>query len=399
MFLAENRRSRRFCSLVGKEPWLADEHAPDEPVAGERDADAILDRCTRSLAHGPTIPLSETLEAIAEEARAGERADRYGGGSLIEDFEREIAGLLGKESAAFMPSGTMAQQCALRVWADRTANRAIGLHPTSHLVEHEEDGYSALHGLQRVVVGAPHAVMTPEDVDTCPLRLGALVIELPHREIGGLLPSWDDLVTMTTIARERGFKLHMDGARLWESAPAYGRELAEIAGLFDTVYVSMYKMLGGIAGAVLSGPADVITEAKSWRHRHGGTLVTMAPMVLSARKGLRETLPRIPAYLERAREVAAELAAIDGMHVVPTPPHTPMMHLFIPADGDALWRAALDIAEEQGVRLIHRPSPTVIPGLVKIEITIREGASAFAPGEVQSLFEDLLERARRAPGA
>jgi threonine aldolase len=359
----------------------------------ERDADAILARCTRALSREPSIPLRSTLQAIVDEATDEDVADRYGDGALISDFEHEIAALVGKESAAFMPSGTMAQQAALRVWADRTSNRNVGLHPTSHLVEHEEDGYSALHGLHRVVVGASHTVTTPEDVDKVPIRLGSLVIELPHREIGGQLPPWDDLVAMVDIARSRGARLHMDGARLWDSAPYYQRDLSEIAGLFDSVYLSMYKILGGIAGAVLAGPAEMITEAKSWRHRHGGTLVTMAPMVLAARKGLRETLPRIPAYLQRAREVAVELATIEGVHVVPNPPHTPMMHVFLPASGDALWEAALDIAEERSVRLIHRPAPTVIPTLVKIEISVKEGAFAFEPGEVSALFSELLERA------
>ena len=73
--------------------------------------------------------------------------------------------------------------------------------------------------------------------------------------IGGALPAWDDLVAMVAWAREQHMITHMDGARLWESQPFYGRDYAAIAALFDTVYVSFYKILGGICGAMLLGPA------------------------------------------------------------------------------------------------------------------------------------------------
>ena len=102
--------------------------------------------------------------------------------------------------------------------------------------------------------------------------LAALVIELPQREIGGRLPSWDDLVAQVEHARSRGAAVHLDGARIWEAGPFYGRPLAEIAALFDSVYVSFYKGLGGLAGSMLLGEDDVITEARAWRQRHGGTL-------------------------------------------------------------------------------------------------------------------------------
>ena len=80
--------------------------------------------------------------------------------------------------------------------------------------------------------------------------------ELPQRDIGGLLPAWDDLREQVVAARERGAATHLDGARLWEAQPFYGRPHAEIAGLFDSVYVSLYKGLQGVRGAVLAADAD-----------------------------------------------------------------------------------------------------------------------------------------------
>ena len=93
---------------------------------------------------------------------------------------------------------------------------------------------------------------------------------MPQREIGGQLPSWSDLEAQVAWARDRGVAVHMDGARLWESGPFYERSYAEIAALFDSVYVSFYKGIGAIAGAALSGPAPFIGEARLWQRRSGG---------------------------------------------------------------------------------------------------------------------------------
>src|SRR6185436_5025530 len=145
--------------------------------------------------------------------------------------------LLGKEAAVFMPSGTMAQQIALRIWADRKGPRRVAFHPLCHLELHEHKGYQLLHGLHGVLVGSPHQLMTLADLEAVAEPLAALLVELPQRGIGGQLPPWDDLTRMLESARGRGAAIHLDGARLWETAPFYRRSYAEIAGLFDSVYV------------------------------------------------------------------------------------------------------------------------------------------------------------------
>ncbi|HLI07996.1 MAG TPA: beta-eliminating lyase-related protein [Ktedonobacteraceae bacterium] len=127
-------------------------------------------------------------------------------------------------------------------------------HPTCHLEIHEQHGYQRLHHLPGILLGESQRLLTLEDVKKVAEPLAALLIELPQREIGGQLPAWEDLTALTDRARERGIVLHLDGARLWECQPFYGREYRKIAALFDTVYVSFYKILGGIAGAVLAAP-------------------------------------------------------------------------------------------------------------------------------------------------
>lgn len=203
-------------------------------------------------------------------------ADTYGQGVLIADFEHEIAQILGKEAAVFMPSGTMCQQIALRIWTERTGKPRVAFHPTCHLEIHEQQGYRELHHLHGVLVGLASRLMRLADLQAIAQPLAALLIELPQREIGGQLPTWDDLVALTSWAREQGIMLHMDGARLWQCLAFYQRDYHEIAALFGSVYVSFYKDLGGIAGAVLAGPPIIHRRsarlAATPRRQPGATL-------------------------------------------------------------------------------------------------------------------------------
>ncbi len=84
------------------------------------------------------------------------------------------------------------------------------------------------------------------------------------------MPAWNELREIAAIAQARGVKLHMDGARLWEAREAYApHSFADVCAHFDSVYVSFYKGIGALAGAMLLGPEDFIAEARVWRRRHG----------------------------------------------------------------------------------------------------------------------------------
>lgn len=358
----------------------------------ERDIDRIYNACTRFLTHHHRKSPRQVLSELAEFTPAEVSGDRYGQGELIAEFEQHIADLLGKEAAVFMPSGTMCQQIALRIWSERRGSPNVAFHPTSHLEIHEFSAHQRLHGLSSILLGSLYQLFTLADLKAVAEPLAALLIELPQREIGGQLPGWEELTAMTDWARERGIPLHLDGARLWESQPFYGRSYAEIAGLFDTVYVSFYKTLGGIAGAVLAGLADVIAEARVWQRRHGGNLVQLYPYVLSAQKGLQDHLERIPLYCQKAREVAATLAPFSQIEIVPDPPQTNMMHLYLRGDRDKLQHAALAIAQETGTWLFAGLAPTPLPNYSKFELTVGEATLDFSNGEIAGLFKSLFAR-------
>lgn len=350
-------------------------------------------QCERTLSGRPPQTLRAELLALAEGVGADERPDTYGEGALIEDFEREVAALLGKEAAVFMPSGTMAQQIALRIWSERTGRRTVAFHPTCHLELHERKGYELLHGLHGALIGDRDRLITLDDLRAMPEPLAALLLELPQREIGGQLPEWEALVAQTEWARSRGAAAHMDGARLWESAAYYGRDYAEIANLFDSVYVSFYKGIGAIAGAALAGSAEFIAEARIWQRRHGGNLIHLYPYVLSARAGLHERLPRFASYHESAVRIAAALSQVDGVIIKPNPPQTHMAHIYLAGEPEPLLEASAELAREQRVALFTWLRPAPIPGYAMFEMSIGDGAAAFTPDEVAGYFMRVIERA------
>ena len=123
-----------------------------------------------------------------------------------------------------------------------------------HLNRHEGEAYQRLHGLTGRPAGEVDRLMTIDDLTAIAEPAAALLIELPQRDLGGQQPDWEDLQAQVAWARDRGAAVHLDGARLWESAAGYDRPLAEIAALFDTVYVSFYKGIGALPAAAWRAP-------------------------------------------------------------------------------------------------------------------------------------------------
>ena len=347
-----------------------------------RAARALCDRWLRG--HGDRSAKEQLSELPTDIDR-----DTYGDGGVVEELEREVATLLAKPAAVFMPSGTMAQQIALRIHADHRARSVVAFHPTSHLELHEDKAYQRLHGLVGRAVGDPRQLLTVADLDGVAEPLAALLLELPQREIGGRLSPWDEVVAQCAWARARGAAVHLDGARLWDCQPHYERPLDEIAGLFDSVYVSFYKTLGGLGGCCLAGEEDVVAEARDWRRRHGGTLFGLWPYAASALAALRLRLPRIASYAAHARAIGDALRDLDGVEVVPDPPVTPMMHIRLRTTAERFTAVALDIARRERVWMWDRSWPTDSPTHQVVELSVGDATLTFTPEEVRDLVGPL----------
>jgi threonine aldolase len=343
----------------------------------------------------PVSPQDELRSIIAELDQSDDAVwDRYGDGGPVATLESQVAALLGKPAAVMFPSGTMAQQSVLRVWSDRLGSRRIAIPALSHLLHHEQDGPRLLNGFEWALmtrgVTTGGVVPTVDHLSAIPGVLAAALLELPLRDGGYLLPSWEELEAFSRACGDRAVPLHLDGARIWESAPHLGHSPAEIAALADTVYVSFYKGLRGMAGAVVAGPEDVIAEVRLWRSRHGGTLWTMLPYAVSALRGLRDQLPRMAEYHERALEMAKLLAA-KGIRTFPQPPHCNAFRLFIEAPGDIITERVVTVMERE--RLAVTPSwgdSEDVPGWSWTEFTVGPATMDWSPDEAVDLLVRVL---------
>lgn len=329
----------------------------------------------------------ERLRAIADfmETR-GWHAEIYPGGPAVEALEERMAELFGKPAALWFPTGTMAQGVAARLHAEATGRNRILLHPTSHLELHEEHGYRHAHSLEATPFGCWGETLTADDLVA---DHACAFIELPQRHNGGALPGWTELEAIKARATALDLPLHMDGARIWSARPFYGdRSYAAIANGFASIYVSFYKDIGALGGAALIGEADFIEAARAWRSRLGGFLVSPWPMVPDTLRLLDTRLAQMPAFVDRARQLATALDGLEGVQAQPAPPHVNMLHLRLPCAADKAADARDAVAREMSVWLGNRCWAYEGEHVSSLEIGV--GEKALAAGD--SLLVPAIER-------
>lgn len=326
---------------------------------------------------------AETLRALADYAGDVE-SDRYMEGVLFDRLQGRVAELLGKEAALYLPSGKIAQMSALKVLTGRAGCSRLALHPRAHLEEYEARAYQELWGLTAAQLGGYDRLPTRDDLDAIHEPLGALVVEMPQRRLGCLLPKWDELTALTELARARGIYLHLDSARLWESQPFYDRPLGEIAALFDTVYVAFDKGLGGLTGAALAGPQWVIDEMRIWQKRAGSWTLRSFPGLLSALKALDERLPRMTEFHLKAKSLAAMLGEIPSVSVSPDPPHANAFLVSLPGSRERALSARDRVASENGIWLFDELEDAIDQSIVRFEVTVRGAAFDLDEADVKA---------------
>jgi threonine aldolase len=205
--------------------------------------------------------------------------DNYLLGGEVEAFEQHWAKLLGKETAVFMPSGTLANQLALRALAG--SKRRVIVPEMSHIYNDTGDACQTLSNLTLMPLGPGRATFTMADVEAVLTRtsggrvatdVGAIVIESPIRRLSGQMFDWDEARRISAFAREKGIGMHLDGARLFIASAYTGITPAEYSAHFDTVYVSLWKYFNCGIGAILAGPKRVLDGMFHVRRMFGGNL-------------------------------------------------------------------------------------------------------------------------------
>jgi threonine aldolase len=262
-----------------------------------------------------TMP-SEAMRAAMARAQVGD--DQYGEDPSVNALQERIAGLLGKEAALFVPSGTMANQIALKVLTRPGDEVVVG--DEAHIVWHESGASAANAGVQFAVVGRGGVFNAAEFSAACKPR-GHIVfppttlvaIENTQNRGGGVVWRQADVEAICQAARERDIASYLDGARLFNAAAASNRSLAELAAPFDMVSVALSKGLGCPVGSLIAGRKAEITRAVRARRMFGGSMRQSGILAAAGIYALDHNMARLAEDHANARIIAERIARTRAM--------------------------------------------------------------------------------------
>ncbi len=251
-----------------------------------------------------------------------EVSDNYLKGGAVEELEKRFATLLGKDECLFLPTGTLANQLAVRVLCGEH-RRALVQHE-SHLYRDESDAAQLLGGLNLVPLAPGRVGPTPEEITAAveeslqppfPVTVGAIALESPVRRARGAMVDFETARAISTYARSKSIRLHLDGARLLMASATPGFDVRAYAALFDTVYVSLYKYLDAPFGAVLAGDKETIARVRALRHVFGGGLAQGWPAAVPALMALEGFPERFRAAMAAGERLFSALERAGGFKV------------------------------------------------------------------------------------
>jgi threonine aldolase len=270
--------------------------------------------------------------------------DVYGDDPTVAELERRVAQLLGHEAGLFAPTGSMANQLALRVLV--APGEELVCDHAAHVVRAELGAAAVLGGITtrtwssadgRADADAVAEAISPS-AGPYLVSTTAIALENTHNFGGGTIQPPDQVKAVQALAREHGLGLHLDGARLWNAAVASGARLDELARGFDTVSVSFSKGLGAPVGSVLVSDRQRIDAARIWRKRYGGGMRQVGILAAAGLHALDHHIERLAEDHARARRLG------ESLGLDPAGIHTNIVMLDV-ADAPAVAAAAA----EQGV--------------------------------------------------
>jgi len=255
-----------------------------------------------------TLPTAAMREAMAR-AEVGD--DVYGEDPSVNLLEDRMARLLGKQAALFVPSGTMANQLALRAQTQHGDVVLAGEH--AHVLLYESGAAAALSGIQIETLGVGgffdaqdvRGALHPHDHHYAPVRLVAL--ENTHTVSGGRIFALERVRAVAQAARECGLRLHLDGARLWNAVVATGIPAASWAEPFDSVACCLSKGLGAPVGSVVSGSAETVERMHRFRKMLGGGMRQAGILAAAGLYALDHHMARLADDHAHARRLSAGL--------------------------------------------------------------------------------------------
>ena len=259
-------------------------------TAAMDDAKAELFREVNFVHDGLGLTPREYAAVLGEATAARDLpGDNYSNGGVIAELEEKFARLLGKEAAIFMPTGTLANHLAVRKLAGN--DHRVLVQAESHFYNDSGDCAEALSGLNLIPLAEGRSTIGLAEVERWTARstagrvamnVGAISIENPVRRRDHEMVEFGELERVSRYARERGIRLHLDGARLFNLPYHSGRSVRDHAALFDTVFVSLWKHFNATTGAILAGSASFIEGLFHTRRMFGGSLPQAWPVAAVA---------------------------------------------------------------------------------------------------------------------
>ena len=255
------------------------------PLAALAAENGSIARRDTVFAYGDGIPHTPSEYAkLLLELGDNIAVDDYSRGGVVEKLERQMADALGKEYAVWLPTGTLANQLAVRILTGQ--RRRVLVQAESHLYRDCGDCSQTLSDLNLVALGRGSATFSLDEVKAAEedagggrvvSPIGAIQIESPVRRQRGARFDFETMQKVSAWARERGIGMHLDGARIYLEAAYTGRSVKEYAALFDTVYVSQYKYFNAASGAILAGPKALLENLFHTRRMFGGSVAHAWP--------------------------------------------------------------------------------------------------------------------------
>lgn len=264
-----------------------------------------------------TRPSAGMREAMAK-AEVGD--DVFGEDPAVNALQQKVAALLGKESALYVPSGTMGNQICIKVHT-QPGDEVIA-EKGCHVFNYETAGMAFLSNVQVHTIEGKHGAFTVNDVKRAIRpkayympRTRLICMENTHNRAGGTIIPINLIKEMSALAKNEGIRFHLDGARLWNACAETGITPKEYASHFDSVSVCLSKGLGAPVGSVIASSAEFITDARRYRKIFGGGMRQAGVLAAAGVYALENNMSRLTDDHANAKYLARELSTISGFDI------------------------------------------------------------------------------------
>ena len=349
---------------------------------------------TAIVLRGDGEPLDNTayIEKLSSlSSRSPIAQDNYSIGGSVAELEESMARVLGKESAVFMPTGTLANHLAVRKLC-QGYSRVI-VQEQGHLYRDSGDTIQQLSGINLVPLGVGNPCFTYKEVQRAiedslsgrvPTQIGALVIESPVRRCHGQVMPFKEMQRITQLCQENSIGTHLDGARLFMMSAASGINPEEYSSLFDTVYVSMWKYFGSPFGAILAGTNECCENLYKQRRMFGGGLPSASMAAALALEGSKSFQIQFDDAMKRGVELLSRLSEIPEVQWEPYPNGSNIFPVSFSRKVDI--NALSGALEKRGIFINHETD-----GINRIHVTVNVTLLRKSVDQILHDFSKALE--------